>query len=68
LEKAAYCYASEYNARFGKRIHTGFKFAQFQIAKLFEEVYEYETATRDRDLEEKDSSLMGDDESLDLVS
>ncbi|WP_154826124.1 IS256 family transposase [Kallipyga gabonensis] len=57
LEKASYCYVGEYNAKFGQRIHKGFKLAQFQITELFEEIYGSETG--DKELKQKISSPMG---------
>lgn len=66
LEKASYCYVSEYNAKFGQRIHKGFMHAQFQIAQLFEKVYGSEAG--DIGLKNRNSTLMGDEETLELVS
>ena len=66
LEKASYCYASEYNAKFGQRIHRGFKLAQFQIAQRFEEVYGLEA--RDIELEQENSTQLREEDALELVS
>lgn len=66
LEKPSYCYVSEYNAKFGQRIHKGFMHAQFQIAQLFEKVYGSEAG--DIGLKNRNSTLMGDEETLELVS
>lgn len=66
LEKASYCYASESNAKFGQRIHRGFKLAPFLIAQLFEEVYGSET--RDIELQHEISTQLRDEDALELVS
>lgn len=66
LEKASYCYASEYNAKFGQRIHRGFKLAQFLIAQLFEEVYGSED--RDIELQHEISTQLRNEDALELVS
>lgn len=48
LEKAVYCYVSEYNAKFSHRIHKGFGLARFLIEKLFEEAYGKTLEQRDK--------------------
>lgn len=66
LEKAAYCYASEYNAKSNQKAHKGFKMAQFEIAQLFEKAYGPEP--KDKNLEENFSSPMGEEPPLIKVS
>ncbi|MGI6578471.1 MAG: IS256 family transposase [Eubacteriales bacterium] len=38
LEKLAYCYVVEYNAKGASRTHKGFNMAQFEIAEMFEQL------------------------------
>lgn len=66
LEKAVYCYVSEFNVRFTSRSHKGFKMAQFQIAQLFEKVYGEDN--KDTNHSQKFSSPSGDERGLRIVS
>lgn len=68
LDKVVYCYAVEYNTKFGNRINRGFKQAQFQIAQMFEKVYGPITDNKELEFKNRNKSLETDKVSLSSVS